>query len=454
MPEIDEDIFSETGRSAVELTDMTEALKNDINILNNKLLESKNYESFFDDALTKCVDPGSCNQYAIKLKNQFFKDGPDIDKTPAGIKEAVSNAREIIKNDIAKKNTDINNSKREVQKKNIDYTKNSLNDGSIEIKNLDGNGVFDGGTIGYNPEGDPTTSAANTHKNNMENIANDYKNETDKQSWFKKTYESLKDYYKNNRGKAAAAAFFIAAEIGAGIGTSWGKNKLTPKTIATKYTGCYAISKTTTQDIYFLGTCGYNNDNILGGSCTRCCNDPTIPTCSKTCNDGVPTTICNDASGQPTECTCDENTGSCIYSYDITKIPDLVKAGVLNFCSLSGDQFSLSNEVCPTALISCNPSRAGNGGTCSDTDITNAISGSNSYQIDLNKVDEYSYMPICFQPNDIYLISSILSQHIDYDNSISKVNKIFILIMGILSISSLIIFIIWYGILFYKKFKK
>ena len=112
MPEIDEDIFSETGRSAVELTDMTEALKNDINILNNKLLESKNYESFFDDALTKCVDPGSCNQYAIKLKNQFFKDGPDIDKTPAGIKEAVSNAREIIKNDIAKKNTDINNSKR------------------------------------------------------------------------------------------------------------------------------------------------------------------------------------------------------------------------------------------------------------------------------------------------------------------------------------------------------
>ena len=422
---------------------------------NSRILQ----EGFFDQAL-ECgpnVGQQGCASFAERLQT-LANDGVPVDATPEGVADAVQRARDRFndaKNDLEKK---ISDSKIKVRQDLEDFTKVAKDQGLVGTDDLDSNGLLDVDKFDFKND-QANTLGEQTLEKNTKTISNRLKGTLDE------NYQKFKTWLKENPKKGAALEYagilaFIAVDIGVSDLTgkaTWDSNNK-PSDAAKSYSGCYATDNK--QNVFRLGMCGYNDANSTGVGCYKCCSTGSVmKDCPDKCSDPVDkidTSICKATPAGPV-CSCDYTTGQCQYPGDISLIPNLVKAGVMNFCTSSGDEYSLSMVPCPATYITCGPTtRPGldsQGGLCDDT-ILKSAKDINGNTIDINNLQNYSFTSICVQSNDIFLACNLIAENIDYEDSISSASKTFTYIMFGLAIFLLIITMIWYGILFYRKFKK
>lgn len=456
--------LNDFGKSSFEYQESIEQLQSIHEQLSAHENIRLNADLLFKDA-EACTGDG-CAQYAIKLEAQL-NDGVKIDPNPQSVAEAVDRAKAQLEAEKEQLNEQLIESRRDANQKLTDLTKVGLDTGDIGQSDLNENGQFNAGKIAFDSHDAPLTEASKTALDNAQTIMDDAKSDTSAEG-VKTRLKKFKDWLSKNKYKVAGISAFVVADltISYGVGKSiWNKDH-TPADAAKNYSGCYAMDNKT-GNIFKLGMCGYPDHSIdpnapdikVGASCTRCCvptGGQPDPDCSQTCTDGIADAdaLCAKDPTGTANCSCDPDTGTCKYPSDPSTIPDLVKSGAMYFCTFSGDKYSTSMVACPSTLLACNPDTI-LGGTCSSSVIANAR-GLNGEQMSLDgiKNGQYSFVSICYQPNDIFLMCNTIAQNIDYDSTVSSLSKTFSTIMVVIAIFLLVITIIWYGILFYKKFKK
>ena len=431
MTELELSDFADTASEYVKNTDNLRMFKSQLDSVENMSFDN---ETFFREAL-KCTD---CESYKTKFKIQF---GIDVEATPDGIRQGVEKAQ--LKISQMKEDAKIKTSTalKETKEKLKNIGQVGLDTKKIDLEDLDANGELNAENIVFENDGTPITTGGKT-------LIKD--TETNSKISEETRLKKFKTYLKKHKYMYASISAFVIADVTAMIVSGKNKwdNKTNPKTVARDYSGCYAMDKTD-GDIFFLGKCGYPVSNSIGATCNRCCFDDKF--CDVPCDQGLPKTC----SGN--KCKCDKKTGQCQYPNDLISKQNIIKQGASYFCTFSGDPYSMSITPCSDAYIACGPPKDSDGnftgGLCT-TEIMSKSRNIKGQHMDVEKLQNYSFIPICFQPNDIFLINNIIAENVRYEKSISYRTKIFMIIMMILSILMIVVVFLWYGILFYRKFKK